>query len=68
MKSIIKYFMLFFVMIALMTATLVLVAKIPRSLIQMHSEESAQQLMKRDTAYYNLIGGASGRGVLRAGD
>ena len=68
MNSIIKYLLLFMASIALMTVALVGVATIPRDHIQNKSEESAEQLMKRDTAYYNLIGGISGRAMLRPWD
>ena len=68
MNSIIKYLLLFMASIALMTVALVGVASIPRDHIQKKSEESAEQLIKRDTAYYNLIGGASGRALLRPWD
>lgn len=68
MNSIIKYLLLFMASIALMTVALVGVASIPRDHIQKKSEESADQLIKRDTAYYNLIGGASGRALLRPWD
>ena len=68
MKSIIKYLLLFMVTTALMTVALIGVATIPRDHIQKKSEESAEQLIKRDTAYYNLIGGTSGRALLRPWD
>lgn len=68
MKSIIKYLLLFMASIALMTVALVGVATIPRDHIQKKSEESAEQLIKRDTAYYNLIGGTAGRAVLSPWD
>lgn len=68
MKPIIKYLLFYFLTISLMTAALVAPALIPRERIQVKSEESAEQLMQRDTAYYNLPGGTSGRSVLRPGD
>ena len=68
MKLIIKYLLLFMVTTALMTVALIGVATIPRDHIQKKSEESAEQLIKRDTAYYNLIGGTSGRALLRPWD
>ena len=68
MKSITKYLLLFFLTISLMTASLVAVALISRDRIQTKSEESAEQLIRRNTAYYNLLGGVAGRSVLRPED
>ena len=68
MKTIIKYLLLFFVTIALMTVALIGVATIPHDRIQTNSEESAEQLLRRNKNYYNLIGGTSGRTLLHPWD
>lgn len=68
MKSANKYLLLFLGVIALMCIVLIGVAIIPRNSIQTKAEESAEQLIKRDVAYYNLIGGTSGRTLLRPWD
>ena len=68
MKSIAKYLLLFLVTITLMTTALIGVATIPHDWIQTNSKESAEQLLRRNTNYYNLIGGTSGRTLLRPWD
>lgn len=68
MKSVIKYLLLFLGVIALMCIVLIGVATIPRNSIQKKAEESAEQLIRRDVTYYNLIGGTSGRALLRPWD
>lgn len=68
MKTLFKYISVFLIALALMTFSLIAVAIIPREKIQVKSEESAEYLMKRDVAYYNIVGGSSGRSTIRPGD
>lgn len=68
MRSLLKYLVLFLITIVLMIGALVGAALIPGVIIRENCEESAEQLIKKNTAYYNLMGGAKGRTLLRAGD
>ena len=51
-----------------MTAALFAVSIFPREWIQSNSEESARQLMRIDSDFYNLTDGSIGREELRIGD
>ena len=68
MKAVFKYTVIFLLTITLMILTLIGIATIPREIIQTKSEESAAYLMRKNVAYYNIVGRVAGRSRLRPGD
>ena len=68
MKSVLNCLLCFLITFVFMIASLLVTAVIPKDLIQKKSEESAQQLMRMDTHFYNVIDGSPGRDTPRVGD
>lgn len=68
MKAILKYLIVFSVVVLLMTAMLVGVAMIPKNFVQTKSEESADYLLEKNDNFYNLIGKTHRWAELRIGD